>query len=124
MKRILIIDDEEDFCFFLQKNLERVDDFEVEICTDATKGVDKVKEFRPDVLILDIMMPGMSGSDIAAELKSKEDTKDVPIIFLTAIVTNEEAQKRSNVIGGEYFLAKPIEAEDLVKEIRKVSPQQ
>ena len=122
MKRILVIDDEEDFCFFLQKNLERAGDFEVEICNDSTKGVEKVKEMRPDVLILDIMMPTVSGSDIAAELKSKEDTKGIPIIFLTAIVTSEEAEKRSNVIGGEYFLAKPIEAEDLVKVINKVCP--
>ena len=123
MKKILIVDDEEDFCFFLKKNLERLGEFDIEVCSDSTQAVEKVKEFKPDALLLDIIMPEVSGSDIAAELKSKEETKNMPIIFLTAIITTEEAEKRSNVIGGEYFLAKPIEAEVLVKVINKVCAQ-
>jgi len=124
MKKILIIDDEEDFCFVLQRNLEAVGDFETEVCIDSTKAIDKVNSFRPDLIILDVMMPEVSGSDIASELKSREDTKNIPIVFLTAIITNDEAEKRSNIVGGQYFLAKPIEIEILVKAINKFLTEQ
>ncbi len=61
MKRILIIDDEENLCFFLKKNLEMEGDFEVSTCSDSRKALERTKDFKPELILLDIQMPEISG---------------------------------------------------------------
>lgn len=112
-RKILLIDDEKDFCYFIKKGLEATGDFEVSVCCDSTGAIGQAKEVQPDLILLDIMMPEVSGSDIAAELKGNWDTQRIPIVFLTALVTKRETEERKGVIGGDYFVAKPVKMNEL-----------
>ena len=120
-KKILLIDDEEDFCFFVQGNLENTGDFEVVYTNKGRKGIELAKAEKPDLILLDVVMPEMSGQEVAEELLENPETKGVPIIFLTAIITkkNKEADTLKK-IGGRYFVAKPVNTEELVGAIKKI----
>ena len=120
MKKILIVDDEEDSCHFTKANLEAIGDFEVSVCCDSTRAIGQTKEQQPDLILLDIMMPGVSGSDIAEELKNDEDTQEIPIVFLTALVRGKEIEERNGIIGGHYFAAKPINTNELIGIINRL----
>jgi len=119
-RRILVVDDEEDFCDLVKTALETADDFEVSVCCNSVEAVERVRELQPDLILLDIMMPRVSGSEIAEELKSNGDTQDIPIIFLTALVTEEETKRSHSLIAGRYFISKPVELHRLVFLINKL----
>ena len=121
MKKILIIDDEVNFGHFLKKNLEAVGGFEVAVCSDSTQAMRAAKAQRPTLILLDIIMPGISGEDLATQLRSDPDTKAIPIVFLTALVKEQEAAQQSHQIGGDLFVAKPVRIADLVKTINQVT---
>ena len=121
MKKVLLIDDEIDFSEGVKKNLEATGELEVSICSDSAVAVQAAKEVRPDVILLDILMPGMSGPEIAGQLRGSRETKAIPIIFLTAMVTEEEATQKKNGIGGELFVAKPVETDELMRVIDLVA---
>jgi len=114
VKKILIIDDEKEFCDMIKEELETATSFEVEICTHGSQAVDRVKAVNPDLILLDIMMPEKTGPEIASQLKNLENTKKIPIIFLTAVIAEAEAEKNKHLIGGEYFLGKPVKMEELL----------
>jgi DNA-binding response OmpR family regulator len=121
MKKIVVIDDEKDFNFFLKKNLEQQGDFEVITCSDSTKAVELVKTTKPNLILLDILMPNVSGIQIAEEIRDDKDIKDIPIIFITAAVTRKETDKEGNIIGGRYFIAKPARVSEIINMIKKLS---
>jgi len=74
-RRILIIDDEEDFCYLIKMSLEAMGDFEVLVCCNGREAVQLVKKQQPDLILLDIMMPGLCGSEIAEEIRNNEILK-------------------------------------------------
>ena len=119
MKKILLIDDEEDFRYFVKKNLEAKGNFEVEVYSDDIDIIKEVRRLRPNLILLDIKMPKRDGSDIALELKRHKDTQEIPLVFLTALVSEEETQKKGNSIGGEYFIAKPVRMSELINTINR-----
>ncbi len=71
-------------------------------------GLSSAIQFKPDVILLDIVMPETDGSDVAMQLSENSMTRDIPIVFLTAIVEKEEVDGNDNMIGGRKFLAKPV----------------
>ncbi len=83
------------------------------------------KEFRPDLILLDVIMPGMSGGDVAFRIKQDVSLKNTPIVFLTAAATKEDTTSREGTIGGHPFLSKPVSVKDLIacieENIRKKS---
>ncbi|MBU1894456.1 MAG: response regulator, partial [Candidatus Omnitrophica bacterium] len=81
----------------------------------AAVTIAKVK--KPDLIILDILMPGMDGAETAEQLKNDPRTKDIPIIFLTCLVTKAEEEK--HIKGGRYFMAKPYASDELLEVIAK-----
>ena len=117
MKKILIVDDEADFCFFIKQNLEASGDFKVLVCSDSAVAVSRVKEHHPDLILLDVLMPGKSGPEIAEELKGSQETQAIPLVFLTAVVTGEETADRKNRVGGQYMIAKPVQIKELIRVI-------
>jgi len=118
-KRVLLIDDEEDFCFFVQKNLERTGAFDVVTTTDPERGILLAREQRPDVILLDIVMPRLLGPRVAEVLSREPGTRRIPLIFITAMVTEKEmGLDPIKEIGGYRFLAKPIRSENLIHAIR------
>lgn len=120
MKKILIVDDEADFCFFLKKNLEVRGEYDVLICTDGREAFPAIKKHQPDLVILDILQPFITGGEIAEKMKVDPATADIPFIFLTAVVKEAETTAHEGLIGGHYFIAKPVQAEKLIEVIDKV----
>jgi len=118
-KKILVIDDEEDFTKLMKLNLEQTGEFEVRTENSAIEGIAAAKQLKPDLIFLDILMPDMKGDELAYELKADEVTKDIPIVFLTALVTKEQVKEGHGFIGGRPFIAKPVNIEELIVYINK-----
>lgn len=119
-KRILLIEDEEDFSFFLKNNLEKTKTFKVETTTEGNKGVALAKMFKPDLILLDIVMPNVSGADVAEALLADPETRKIPIIFLTAVMTEMEMEDQPiRTIGGRYFIAKTVGSVVLIDTINR-----
>jgi cyclic di-GMP phosphodiesterase len=76
-------------------------------------------DFNPDLILLDLMMPGTDGAAVATQLKKDERFQGIPVIFLTSAVTHQEVAAQGGVIGGKYFLAKPVTVQELVVSIEK-----
>ena len=121
-KKILMIDDEEDFCFFTKKNLEKTRDFEVVVETSAERAVRTAVEQKPDLILLDIIMPELDGSEVAFRLVNDSRTKDIPIIFLTCLAEEKELGRYDglNLVGGRPFVPKPCKTPDLIRSINEV----
>jgi CheY-like chemotaxis protein len=119
-RKILIIDDEENFCRALKKALELKTDFQVLTTTQGAEGVRLTKTKKPDVILLDIMMPGMFGTDVAEKLADDPVTSSIPIIFVTAIINQQEIQGSNYIAGGHNFLAKPVSIDQVIKKINEV----
>ncbi|MDP8259948.1 MAG: response regulator [Candidatus Gygaella obscura] len=120
MKRIMIVDDEKDFCFFIKKNLELTKLFEVLVCIDAKEAFQKIKNEKPNLVILDVAMPDKDGSQIAQEIEEDEELKHLPFIFLTALVTEEEAKRQASQSKRQYIFSKPVEIQSLINTINKL----
>ncbi|MDP8253733.1 MAG: response regulator [Candidatus Kaelpia aquatica] len=119
-KKILLIDDEEDFCHFVKLNLEDTGRFEVSTATSGIKGIEMAKEKKPDLILLDLLMPVMDGSEAAEHLLKNETTKHIPIVFVTALTRKKEVDSHYGTIGGRTFLAKPVTPEELIQCIERV----
>jgi two-component system OmpR family response regulator len=109
--KILVVDDECGFTHLLKHVLFRYEIMEV---NDSQRALETARQFKPDLILLDVIMPGLDGGDLATQLKSDPTLKRVPIVFLTAIVSPKEAGHGSRMLGGYPFLSKPIRAEDLI----------
>ena len=118
-KKVLLVDDEESLTKLIKLNLEATGQFEVSIENRGTEAVKAAKVFKPDVILLDVVMPDMEGSEVAQRLKEDPALRSIPIIFLTATVTAEEVSQSGGMIGGEAFLAKPVNVQQLVDAIEQ-----
>lgn len=118
-KKILVVDDEVGFARLLKLNLEATGKFEVRTESKGSQAVNTARAFKPDLILLDIIMADMDGSEVANRLKNDPVTRNTPILFLTALVKNKELQTTSGEIGGHIFLAKPITTDELVQSIER-----
>jgi CheY-like chemotaxis protein len=118
-KKILIIDDEESFTRLLKLNLESTCAYEVRAENRALRGVSAAQEFKPDLILLDVMMPGIDGGELASRLQASPRTSNIPIVFLTAAVKKEEIGSHGGLIGGFPYLAKPVDVDGLISCIEK-----
>jgi len=119
-KRILMVDDEVALTRMVKRNLERTGDYEVRTENQGLMAVPAAKEFKPDLILLDVMMPDMAGDDVAAALREDAELSKIKFIFMTAIITKEETPEISTNIGGNIFLAKPVKIEELIATIESV----
>ena len=99
-KKILVIDDEKDFTKLVKLNLEQTGDYEVMIENEGTSALNTIRQFKPDLILLDIVMPDANGGEIAQEIRLDEGLKSIPVVFLTAIVTKEEVASQGGKMGG------------------------
>ena len=105
-RRILIVDDEAGFTRLLKLTLEGTKRYVVKEENDGSRALATARIFRPELVLLDIVMPKMDGGDVARQITSDPILKSVKIIFLTAIVSQKEAG--AGGIGGFPFMAKPV----------------
>lgn len=118
--RILLIDDEAGFTELLKMNLEKNGEFEVAIENDSTQARDTALQFRPDLIVLDVVMPGMDGGDVQAQFESDPFLSRVPVIMLTALVDSTEVSDGAVAqSGSSIVLPKPVNLPLLLRVIRE-----
>ncbi len=122
-RKVLIVDDEEGLLRMLKLNLEATGAYEVKTESKPKQAIQVAKNFRPDIIFLDIVMPEMEGSEVANLMKEDKALKHIPIVFLTATVTAEEVSSAGQEIGGQFFIAKPVNTKQLTECIAKVLDQ-
>jgi two-component system alkaline phosphatase synthesis response regulator PhoP len=113
--KILLVDDEKDIVEFLQYNLEQ-EGFKVIVAYDGKEALEKLSK-NPDLIILDVMMPRMDGYETCSKIKTMEEYKNIPIIFLTA-KSSEIDEVHGLNIGGVDFIQKPISPKKLVARVK------
>jgi CheY-like chemotaxis protein len=116
MKRILVVDDEVAITRLIKLNLEAAGGYLVSTENKASRAVEAVRNFKPDLVLLDIMMPDALGTDIAAQLQDDPGLRHVKIIFLTAIARKGETEA-GHPVGGQIIIAKPATVEELLTAI-------
>jgi DNA-binding response OmpR family regulator len=103
----------------VKKNLELTDNFKVEIATRGKRGIKAAKKTKPDLILLDILMPGLDGFEVLEKLKKNQDTMTIPVVMLTA-KGDETSRIKAMELYNEEYITKPIEASDLKTKIEKV----
>ena len=117
-KKILVIDDEED-CLKLAKTRLEASGYKVLTLESGDRAVQVAKAEKPDLIFLDIVMPGKNGCDVCRELKADEATRGIPIVVFTAQYPEEEYVKiNSREIGADDYILKPFEAQQLLAKIK------
>ena len=115
-RRILIVDDDQNSTHLVKVLLEKTGSYLVLEQNDATRAYQDARSFRPDVILLDIEMPGKDGGDVAAQIEADAELQRTPILFLTALVTKAEAEAGLRV-QGRPAVAKPIAIPELINRI-------
>jgi CheY-like chemotaxis protein len=122
-RRILIVDDDRDGTRLIKSLLEKISHYLVLEENDAAKAHESARDFTPDLILLDMMMPQTDGRDIAAQIDADPELQRTPIIFLTALATKAEA-KAGMSFQGHPVLAKPINILELINKIEENLPVQ
>ena len=118
--RILVVDDEPNLSGLVRLFLERTQRFEVRTENRSALALSAARQFQPDLILLDVDMPGKDGGDVAREIQGDAELCGVPILFLTSLVSTEDAGKGLIVRGGMRFLAKPVNPNILIDSIDRV----
>ncbi|NBB79138.1 MAG: response regulator [Verrucomicrobia bacterium] len=119
-RRVLVIDDEVSFTRMIKLNLEATGNYVVATLNESLRAYEMARHFTPDIILLDVVMPSADGGDVAATLRKRSATRNIPIIFVSAMVSKRESKLGFYESGGEYFLAKPVETNMLCGAIEKV----
>ncbi|HJX33727.1 MAG TPA: response regulator [Desulfatiglandales bacterium] len=112
-KSILIIDDDEMVCMALTELL-KPEGYEIDTVWNAKEALERIDKKRYNLLILDIIMPGMNGLELCKKIKAREDYNEIPVVFLTA-KNREEDRMLGIEAGAKLFLSKPISPDKLLK---------
>lgn len=116
MQTILVIEDEEDIADLIAFNLKR-NDFHVELALDGLQGLAAARSLRPDLIVLDLMMPGMDGVSLFRELQREESTREIPVIMLTARGQTED-RIAGLQLGADDYMTKPFSPKELVLRVQ------
>ncbi len=118
-KRILLIDDEPSVTRMIKLRLESTGLYELQTVNRSTQGVAAALEFKPHLILLDVIMPERGGMAIAYDIKAEEALKDVPIVLLTALVSQAQARHQGGRFGGYPVLPKPSTTKDIIRCIEQ-----
>jgi len=120
-KRILIVDDEEDILNVLKFRLE-ANNYEVLSASDGQEGLNKARSEKPDLVILDLMLPKLDGYKVCRMLKFDEAYKNMPVIIFTARAQKQD-EELGMQMGADAYIAKPFEPEALLGKIKELLKQ-
>ena len=118
-RRLLLIDDEAPFTRIAKLNLEATGSFEVRVENDGSRALEVAREFAPDLILLDVIMPDVDGGDIGGQIRNDSALAHVPVVYLTAAVSQKELNGASGTIGGRVFVAKPATHRTLLEVIER-----
>jgi len=118
-KKVMIVDDEESLVELVKAILEE-EGYEVITAMDGKECLEKLKKVKPDLILLDMMMPGMSGREVCEKIRKNPDTKNLKVAFLTVARFSEVGKdilKKLNVLD---YITKPFDNRDLVRRVKKL----
>ena len=116
-KRILVLDDEMDFADIMKRMLQMTGEYEVRTTVRPSTFIQVAQDYKPDLILLDCMMPGLDGGEIAAQIQADPVLKDTPFMFLTATADQPETRPSRCYQGEQTYLPKTMELDDLFKHI-------
>lgn len=117
-KKILVVDDEESLRDLVKAILEP-ENFEVAVASDGKECLETLKAVKPDLVLLDMMMPGMSGRQTCEKIRENPKTKDLKVVFLTVAKFSEAGRDILKKMNVSDYITKPFENADLIKRVRK-----
>lgn len=115
-KRVLLVEDTDSVQLLVKRWLTG-DGYEVDVASDGIEALEKAKSNVPDLILLDVMMPGLNGYAVCRQLRENEQTKKTPIIIVTALPTALDS-KEGKLSGANEVIVKPLNREDLIRKIR------
>ncbi|MBU5690059.1 MAG: response regulator [Candidatus Aenigmatarchaeota archaeon] len=118
MTRIMVVDDEESILILVKEVLEQ-EGFQVDTASDGKECLNKLKTVKPDLIVLDMMMPGMTGKDVLEKIRENPETKKIKVIFLTVARMSEVGKKEVAKLGISDYITKPFDNNDLVDRVKK-----
>ena len=117
MTKILVADDSK-FVLEIVETVLQSEGFEVVTAVDGTEAWDKIQSEKPDVVIIDIVMPGMNGYEICKKIKSTEELKGLPILVLTTKAQEKDVEL-AQTSGADLYMTKPFDPDELAQKVRK-----
>jgi len=118
MTKILCVEDSDDNLYMLHRRLGRAG-FDVKVARNGAEGVEWAKTSQPDLIVMDLNLPGLNGWEATRRLKSQPETKQIPIIVLT-VETSKKSRDDAIAAGCDDFLLKPIDFGTLIQKIRSL----
>jgi len=120
-KKILVVDDEVDVLRLLTKQLS-AEGYQVLGASTGHEAIERAKSYLPNLILMDIVLPDLEGSEVVKLLKNNPETEDIPVLFLSGILTREDGQTKLEVnVGGRLFdaIPKPVDFRELISAIKK-----
>lgn len=119
VQQILLVDDDADIRTIGEMALASVGGFDVRVVGSGRAALEDAKEHRPDVILLDVMMPGLDGPATLAKLREDKELRDIPVIFMTAKVQTHEIEQYRE-LGATGIIPKPFDPMTLADEVRRI----
>ena len=119
LNHILCIDDEADILRVAQLCLETMGGYQVTCCNNGNVGIEKAKELKPDIILIDVMMAGMGGPQTLKQLRTFPELDNIPVVFMTARIQPEEVEEYLK-LGAAAVIAKPFEPMKISDEIKEI----
>ncbi len=120
-KRILIVEDDKLLREMMSRKLEREDEYDVYVVVDGSEAESKIQELKPDVILLDLILPGTNGFEILESIKQNDDLKDIPVIVLSNLGQKSEVEKGMSLGAVDYLVKAHFTPAEVVEKIKKVS---
>ena len=119
LQRICYVEDDEDIQRIVRMSLERVGKLTVELVTDPNTAIGVMREFKPDLVMLDWMMPGMDGPTLFSKMKQLPEVASLPVVFLTAKATQRDMEELI-ALGAAGTISKPFSPKELPEQLRAI----
>ena len=119
LERICYVEDDEDIQRIVRMSLERIGKMTVEVVGDPTKAIDAIKAFKPDMVMLDWMMPAMDGPTLFRHMRKNPDTAGLPVVFITAKAAQRDLDELTS-LGAAGTISKPFSPKDLPDQLRAI----
>ncbi len=119
LNRICYVEDDEDIQRIVRMSLERIGKLTVQVVSDPMQAIDAIRDFKPDLVMLDWMMPGMDGPTLFRKMRETPEIRDLPVVFITAKASSAEMDEL-RAMGAAGAISKPFSPKDLPDQLRSI----
>ena len=119
LNRVCYVEDDEDIQRIVRMSLERIGKMTVTVVGDPTKAIDAIREFKPDLVMLDWMMPAIDGPTLFRQMKARPETSGLPVVFITAKAAQRDLDELTS-LGAAGTISKPFSPKDLPDQLRAI----